>query len=149
MKCFSVSRGHRAFTLVELLIVIIIIAVLAAVVIPRFADSGLRSKEAALKADLNLLRGAITRFHSDTGLYPKKALELSLIRSNPPPVGVDENGDTQAVDPADWKGPYLHDVGKDPVSGKKFLYSITPPTVGQVRSSATGTASGGTLYSNW
>ncbi|MCL6624610.1 MAG: prepilin-type N-terminal cleavage/methylation domain-containing protein, partial [Fimbriimonadales bacterium] len=60
----------KGFTLVELLIVIIIIAILAAIVVPKFADSGLRSKEAALKSNLKLLRNAVELFKADTAACP-------------------------------------------------------------------------------
>ena len=47
---------NKGFTLVELLIVIIIIAVLAAIAIPKFANSSLRSKESALRSNLKISR---------------------------------------------------------------------------------------------
>ena len=72
-----IRRGwhFRAFTLVELLVVIIIVSILAAVAIPRFSDSALKSKEATLRANLKLIREAGDRAEADTGLIvPVSAL---------------------------------------------------------------------------
>lgn len=72
------SGNRRGFTLVELLIVIIIIAVLAAIAIPKFANSGVRSKESALKANLKLYRNAVELFRNDTGAFPDKLADLTV-----------------------------------------------------------------------
>ena len=52
----------RAFTLVELMIVISILGILAAIVLPEFTTQTKQAKEAAAKADLRILRGAIERY---------------------------------------------------------------------------------------
>jgi len=137
----------RAFTLVELLVVIIILAVLAAVVIPRFADSGLRSKESALKANLRLYRGAVEMFRNDTGAYPASLADLAA--TSAPASGLDASGAAKAISGADWKGPYLQRIERDPVSGNPFNYGTTSPNVGKVTSSASGNATDGTPYSSW
>jgi general secretion pathway protein G len=134
--------ARRAFTLVELLIVIIIIAVLAAIAIPKFANSSTRSKEAALKADLKLYRNAIELFKADTGVYPATIADLAA--TSAPANGVDATtGTSKAITAADWKGPYLQAVETDPISGNSFTYSTTAGTVGAVTSSA------GSPYTTW
>ena len=55
----STRAIQRGFTLVELLIVAIILAVLAAIVIPQFSSSTVDAREASLDANLNVLRSAI------------------------------------------------------------------------------------------
>jgi general secretion pathway protein G len=138
--------GLRGFTLVELLIVIIIIAVLAAVVVPKFVNSGARSREAALKSNLKLYRNAIDLFKNDTGAFPATLADLAA--TSPPANGLDSAGASKAITAADYKGPYVEAVEKDPVSGNNFTYSTTAP-VGKVTSSASGNASDGTAYSSW
>lgn len=59
--------AQRGFTLVELLIVAIILAVLAAIVIPQFSSSAVEAKEAALDTDLAVLRSAIELYRAQHG----------------------------------------------------------------------------------
>ena len=62
---------HRGFTLVELLIVVIILAILAAIVVPQFSSSTVDAQEAALDANLNGLRSAIELYKvQHSGKYP-------------------------------------------------------------------------------
>jgi len=137
----ALNRKNRAFSLVELLIVIIIIAVLAAVAIPRFANSTDRSKHSALRANLKLYRNAVELFKADTGAYPSSLADLAA--ASAPANGLDSTGNSQAITPSDWKGPYLQSVENDPVSGAAFTYSTASGTVGKVTSSA------GAPYNTW
>lgn len=147
MKLSRLGTGRRGFTLVELLIVIIIIAVLAAVVVPKFINSGTRSKEAALKSDLNLYRNAIELFKNDTGAFPTVLGDLAVTTA--PANGLDSAGASKAITAADFKGPYVDKIEKDPVSGNNFNYGTTSPNVGKVTSSASGNGTDGTAYSSW
>lgn len=137
----ALNRKSRAFSLVELLIVIIIIAVLAAVAIPRFANSTTRSKESALRANLKLFRNAVELYKADTGAYP--AALADLVAAAAPGTGLDSTGASVNIIPADWKGPYLNSLENDPLSGAAFTYSTSSPTVGKVTSSA------GAPYNTW
>jgi type II secretion system protein G len=144
MKKFS---NRKAFTLVELLIVIIIVAVLAAVAIPKFANSSQRSKESALRAELSLLRNAVELFKTDTGVFPNSLADLAATAA--PANGKDAAAATVAITAADWKGPYVSRINTDPVGGAAFEYTVTSPNVGRVRSSTTGNGSDGTAYNTW
>jgi general secretion pathway protein G len=61
---------EAGFTLLELLVVMTIIGILAAVAIPALRDSPQRAREAALKEDLFTLRSTIDQYHGDKGYYP-------------------------------------------------------------------------------
>lgn len=139
-------RRTKAFTLVELLIVIIIIAVLAAIAIPKFSNSSQRSKESALRAELSLLRNAVELFKTDTGAFPATLNDLQATAA--PASGLDSAGAVKAITAADWKGPYVNKVNPDPVSSAAFAYATTG-TVGKITSSATGNGLDGTAYSTW
>lgn len=137
------KKKNGGFTLVELLVVIVVLAVLAAIVLPKFMDSGKRSKEAALKSDLKLVRNAISLFKTDTDLNPISLSDLAAATA--PAQG--NNGTTDvALTAANWHGPYLQAVPTDPVGGAAFTYTKTS---GAVVSSTTGNGLDGTAYSTW
>lgn len=68
---------RRGFTLIELMIVVAIIGILAAIAIPKFADLVTKSRESSAKGNLGGLRSALTIYYADTGLYPTN-LEVGL-----------------------------------------------------------------------
>ncbi len=88
---------HRAFTLIELLLVITIISVLAAVIVPRFFG---RSREARVVAARQMIVGtfgvAIDMFEQDTGRYPTTEEGLLALVQDP--------------QVNNWRGPYLKSV---------------------------------------
>src|SRR5262249_14089930 len=68
MKKSKVSKG---FTLIELMIVVAIIGILAAIAIPQFANLVSKSQEGRTKANLGTLRSALSIYYGDTeGWYP-------------------------------------------------------------------------------
>jgi prepilin-type N-terminal cleavage/methylation domain-containing protein len=98
--------SRKAFTLVELLIVIILVAVLAGIaILPKFADASQRAKLAAHKADVAIIRKAVDRFRADTGLYP---VRLSHLWSDTASSrGLDASGTNKPLNAATWHGPYM------------------------------------------
>src|SRR5512143_72958 len=61
---------EHGFTLLELLIVMTIIGILAAIAVPALRDSPQRAREAALREDLFTMRSTIDQYHGDKGHYP-------------------------------------------------------------------------------
>ena len=67
-----VAPPTGGFTLIELMLVVAIVALLAAIAIPKFADLIDKSREAAMKGNLGVLRSALSIYYADNeGLYPK------------------------------------------------------------------------------
>jgi prepilin-type N-terminal cleavage/methylation domain-containing protein len=64
------ARRHAAFTLVELLAVIVVLAVLSAVAIPSFLDLRFRSAATAVAADFRVIAGAANSYFQSTGTWP-------------------------------------------------------------------------------
>jgi general secretion pathway protein G len=76
MTTRSASRRTAGFTLIELMIVVAIIGILAAIAIPKFAELIRKSKEGSVKGNLGSVRAALTIYYSDTeGLFPGDHLE--------------------------------------------------------------------------
>lgn len=140
MRQPSLRNRQNAFTLVELLIVIIIIAVLAAIAIPKFSNSTTRSKESALRSNLKLVRNAADLFRADTGLFPKDLASLSA--TSAPTQGYDSTATLANITVADWRGPYLLAVPKDIDGVGEFTYTVTLLGLGTTKSGVTG-------YTTW
>jgi prepilin-type N-terminal cleavage/methylation domain-containing protein len=114
---------RKAFSLVELLVVIIIVAILAAIAIPKFQNSTLMSKEAQFRAQLKILREAADRAEADTGLtfYPN-----TLTQRNAPSTGwrrgaIGTSWGTATVPARSWRGPYLDAVPLNPFTNDRTV----------------------------
>jgi general secretion pathway protein G len=101
--------GSKGFSLIELLVVMVIIGLLAALVAPRFIRQEEKAKIKAARAQIELLGTALDTFRLDTGRYPTTQEGLDALRRQPGSV-------------ERWDGPYLKkDVPLDPW-GKPYVY---------------------------
>ncbi|MGD9874535.1 MAG: type II secretion system major pseudopilin GspG [Kiritimatiellia bacterium] len=112
MKKRKADYGSTAgFTLIEILMVIVIIGILAAVAVPRFAGRIGASKEGAAKASIKAIGVALDLYEMDHGSYPASLSAL-----------VENSGSPE------WRGPYLKDgLPKDPW-GNDFIYTAQGST---------------------
>jgi general secretion pathway protein G len=105
-------RGNalqRGFTLIELLLVLVILGILAAIVVPKFAGRTEQAKQAAAKTDISAMSTALGAFEVDNGYYPKGKNGLFDLIQAP-------------RDAQSWKGPYLEKgVPNDPW-GHPYIY---------------------------
>ena len=69
----KLNRKKLAFTLVELLIVVIILGILAAVVIPQFSDASTDARVSSTQTNLATMRGQIELYKIQYGVYPPEA----------------------------------------------------------------------------
>ncbi len=142
----AMSRRQRAFTLIELMIVIIILIVLALIVIPRILGAGRKARESNLRSQLQELRNAVGKFEADCGDQPAR-LEDLMER----PAEGSRGGGGISLDAEAWQGPYLdapnRELPKDPFTMKNdWDYDAE---TGHVASSSTLTALNGQHYSSW
>ncbi len=108
----------KAFTLVEVLIVVIVLGILAAIVVPQFTDATSDAKSSSLQTNLQTIRGQIQLYkiqHSDT--YPAYATF-----SNQMTLASKEDGTTAALGTANFNlGPYLQSIPNNPYNGTNTL----------------------------
>lgn len=108
--------GQKGFTLIEMLVVMMILALLAALVGPRLFPKLGKGKQSAAKAQIELLGQTLDHFRLDVGRYPTTQEGLNALMVNP---GVDN-----------WDGPYLKkELPPDPW-GKPYYYQ-SPGTHGE------------------
>jgi len=102
-------RARAGVTLIEMLVVVTIIALFAAVVGPRLLQWGDRGRVVAARTQINSFMTALGAYKLDTGLFPPTELGLQGLRTRPANVNL-------------WNGPYLpQDIPMDPW-GRPYLY---------------------------
>lgn len=129
-------RNRSAFTLVEVLIVVVIMAILAATIIPQFTDSTNDAKASTVKFNLHTMRSQIELYKAHhNGLLPAATL-IELTKST------DADG-TQGTGAGFPYGPYMREIPANPFTNSSAVKSITtdPAVVGDVTSGG-----GGWLY---
>jgi general secretion pathway protein G len=112
----SVLRSKKGFTLVEILVVLVIVGLLAALVGPRLFPKLGKGKQSAAKAQIALLGQALDQLRLDTGRYPSTQEGLNALVNNP---GIEN-----------WEGPYLAKALPDDPWGKPYHYE-SPGTHGE------------------
>lgn len=104
----NLRRTNSAFTLVEMLLVLVILATLAAIVYPKLAGRSEQARTTAAATQISSFSTALDAFEVDNGYYPKgKAGLMDLVQ--------------QPRDAQNWRGPYLKELPKDPW-GNEYSY---------------------------
>jgi len=130
-------QAKRGFTLVEILIVVVILGILAAIVIPQFTQASTEAKENSLCSDLQSLRSQIELYkcqHNDfaPGNTIAGGVATPAIASFPPQMTycTDIDGANNGVKSRDGThqyGPYLESVPANPFNGLTNVIAGTKP----------------------
>jgi len=164
-------KRAKAFTLVEILIVVVLLGVLAAIVIPAFGNGAMHARQSSLSQELRILQRVILVYkgqhmeaepgypNGQTSAVPTEQtfLDQVLLSSN-------MSGETAAVGtPGYNRGPYLSKIPANPINGKNTVEMLTnaqgfPETAddshgwiykaatGEIRPDCTGTDTNGNAY---
>ncbi|WP_326534954.1 type II secretion system major pseudopilin GspG [Pseudorhodoferax sp.] len=122
MNLLSRSRRrlrHAGFTLIELMVVLVIIGVLAALIVPNVLDRADDARATAAKTDVTNLMQALRMYRLDNQRYPtgEQGLQALLVKPTTNPV------------PINWK-PYLEKLPNDPW-GRPYQY-LNPGVKGEI-----------------
>ncbi|MBF0479846.1 MAG: type II secretion system major pseudopilin GspG [Candidatus Omnitrophica bacterium] len=129
------KRDQKGFTLIEIMLVVIIIAALSAMVVPRLVGRSEQAKISVAKSDITAnIPTALKLYELDNGSFPSDEQGLKALREKPavPPVPTGWNGPYIEKEPVDpWGNPYVYvspgkhrpdydlsSLGKDPNSDK-------------------------------
>jgi prepilin-type N-terminal cleavage/methylation domain-containing protein len=118
------NRLPRAFTLVEVLIVVVIMAVLAGVVITHYTDSSTDAKESVLKHNLHILRSQIGMYNiNHFGQYPAiQDADLPQLTN-----ATNAAGEVGAAGSAYPFGPYVDTIPPNPFNDSSEVVSVARP----------------------
>jgi general secretion pathway protein G len=109
MKTHATSKKQAAFTLIEIMVVVVILGILAATIIPQFVGTAQEAKIGAAKSTIAELESALERYNIHMDHYPTAEEGLNALVE--PPAGADKK----------WRGPYIKMLRKDPW-GQPYQY---------------------------
>ncbi|MDE2119203.1 MAG: type II secretion system major pseudopilin GspG [Betaproteobacteria bacterium] len=109
----------RGFTLIELMVVLVIMGILAALIVPNIIGRTDEARVTAAKTDIGTIMQALKLYKLDNGIYPtqQQGLQALIVKPGTPPV------------PGNWK-PYLEKLPNDPW-GRNYQY-LNPGVHGPV-----------------
>src|SRR5690349_10932077 len=102
MRIQKFKPSSKAFTLIEIMVVVIIIGILAATIIPQFMGTTQDAKISAAKSHIAELESALERFNVHMDRYPTTEEGMKVLLDPP------------ATDANKWRGPYIKQMRDDP-----------------------------------
>lgn len=117
MSCKHSDRNQAGFTLIEIMVVVVILSILAAIVVPRIMDRPEQARKVKAKQDIRILENALRLYKLDNYRYPTTDQGLEALVEKP----------TTEPIPRKWKeGGYVDRLPEDPWG---FAYQYLNPGV--------------------
>lgn len=108
----SKVRNEQGFTLIEIMVVVVILGVLAAIIVPRFLSRPDEAKVTKARVDIKGLEEALGLFKLDNGFYPTTEQGLKALVSKPEtgriPTKFPDGGYLKRLPVDPWDNPYLY-----------------------------------------
>jgi general secretion pathway protein G len=106
------NRWHqRGFTLIEIMVVVVILGILAAIIIPKISDRPEQARRTKAIMDIKSIETALSLYQMDNGFYPSTEQGLEALVEKPTtgriPVDYKEGGYLKKVPLDPWKNPYI------------------------------------------
>lgn len=112
MKEHKHKQLQSGFTLIEVMVVVVILAILAAIIVPRILSRPDQARTVAAKQSIKTIENALELYKLDNGFYPSTEQGIAALITKP----------TTDPAPTNWSGPYLQGkLPKDPW-GNAFHY---------------------------
>lgn len=105
-------KRQDGFTFIEIMVVVIILGILAAVILPKFAGRTEEARVNAATSQIDIFATALDAYELDNGRYPTSDQGLNALVKEP----------SSAPVPRSWRGPYLAKKIKDDPWGSKYIY---------------------------
>jgi len=104
---FRLNKNNPAFTVLEVVVVIVVAAFFLALIVPGLINGPSRARDATRKSDLRIIKASLENYYNEKGSYPTKLTEL-------------EAGAT----------PFIKKLPKDPKTGAEYVYVVfgNPPS---------------------
>jgi general secretion pathway protein G len=121
MAVRNISRRNNGFTLIEVMVVVVILSILAAIIVPKIMDRPEQARITKAKSDIRALEATLNLYRLDNMVYPTTDQGLEALVTKP----------TDSPEPRNWKeGGYLDRLPMDPW-GNPYLF-LSPGTHGVV-----------------
>ena len=139
MKTVIRTKSRKGFTLVEILIVVIILGILAAIVIPQFTNASEDARKGNMKSQLQTLRSQIELFklqHRDSA-PPQATFWDFLTKYSTDDITVAPDGVASSATLTKY-GPYMQAPAENPLTKSSSVAAAAGSTVGWVYNETTG-----------